>query len=83
MDQLIGLKKFKSKLGKDCFVAVLVVPVTERDMTYGAVGSKVEEQFLDEKQYKALSPSDFGKEVVREFQVSGGRAFLTEFTVCG
>lgn len=81
MEKLIGLKKFKSKKGQDCYVAVIEVPFTDREMEYGSRGCKAEEQFIDERIYNMLSPADFGKQIVRDFQITGGRAYLTDLQV--
>lgn len=82
MERLIGLKTFKSKKGQDCYVAVIETPFTDRERSYGSMGCKAEEQFIDKDIYDTLSPADFGKEVIRDFDVSGGRAYLRDLTVC-
>lgn len=82
LEKLIGLKQFKSKKGQNCYIAVLEVPFSDREIEYGAVGSKSEEQFVDEDIFNSLSPADLGREVIRDFQISNGRAYLTNLTVC-
>lgn len=81
MVKLVGYKKFTSRAGRDCCVASIVRPFSERDKTFGAVGEKAEEIFMPESQVDLLKPSDVGHELILDYDMSDGRAFLYNVTV--
>lgn len=82
MTKLLGYKKITSKKsGKLFCVASVVSDLTENDKRNGAVGQKVEDVFLPEEQTDLLRPADIGKELILDYQISGGRAFLVNVTV--
>lgn len=79
--KLLGYKRFKSKAGKECCVAVVVSEYSQRDMERGCVGSGANEIFLPEEQYNYLTAKDIGKPVKLTYEISNGRAYLQEFAV--
>lgn len=82
MTKLVGYKKFTSKKnGKEFCVASIVQDLTEREKENGAVGSKVDEIFLPEDQKDMLKPSDIGKELLLDYELSSGRVYLVNVTV--
>lgn len=82
MTKLVGYKKITSKKsGKDFCVASVVQDVSEREKENGFVGQKVDEIFLPESQLDLLKPSDIGKELLLDYELSGGRAYLVNVTV--
>ena len=75
MTKLVGYKKITSKKsGK-------VQDVSEREKENGFIGQKVDEIFLPEAQLDLLKPSDIGKELLLDYELSGGRAYLVNVAV--
>ena len=82
MTKLLGYKKITSKKsGKQFCVASIASDPTPRDKEQGLVGQKVEDIFLPEDQLDLLRPSDIGKELIVDYQISQGRAFIVNVTV--
>ena len=82
MTKLVGYKKITSKKsGKDFCVASVVQDVSEREKENGFIGQKVVEIFLPEAQLDLLKPSDIGKELLLDYELSGGRAYLVNVAV--
>ncbi|WP_418840608.1 hypothetical protein [Roseburia inulinivorans] len=82
MTKLVGYKKITSKKsGKDFCVASVVQDVSEREKENGFIGQKVDEIFLPEAQLDLLKPSDIGKELLLDYELSGGRAYLVNVAV--
>ena len=82
MTKLVGYKKITSKKsGKDFCVASVVQDVSEREKENGFVGQKVDKIFLPEAQLDLLKPSDIGKELLLDYELSGGRAYLVNVAV--
>lgn len=82
MTKLVGYKKITSKKsGKDFCVASVVQDVSEREKENGFIGQKVDEIFLPEVQLDLLKPSDIGKELLLDYELSGGRAYLVNVAV--
>lgn len=82
MTKLVGYKKITSKKnGKVFCVASVVQDLTEREARQGAVGAKVDDIWLPEEQTDLLKPADIGKELILDYELSGGRAFLVNVTV--
>lgn len=78
---LLGVKKFAAKSGKHYEVMVLASDVDERDASSGSFGKLVEEIFVPEQMMGVLQPENVGKEVVLDYEVKGGRAYLIGFNV--
>lgn len=82
MTKLVGYKKITSKKsGKDFCVASVVQDVSEREKENGFIGQKVDEILLPEAQLDLLKPSDIGKELLLDYELSGGRAYLVNVAV--
>lgn len=82
MTKLVGYKKITSKKsGKEFCVASVVQDVSEREKENGFIGQKVDELFLPESQLNLLKPSDIGKELSLDYELSGGRAYLVNVAV--
>lgn len=82
MTKLVGYKKFVSKKnGKTYCVAEVVQDLSQREIENGAVGQKVDEVFLPEEKVDLLKPTDIGKELILDYELSGGRAYLVNVTV--
>lgn len=80
---LLGVKKFTSKKGTGCEVMVLRSEFSERMYNEGCFGLNAEEHFVPDALKGTLTKEDVGKEVVLDFEISNGRAFLTGFRVVG
>ena len=82
MTKLVGYKKITSKKsGKDFCVASVVQDASKREKENGFIGQKVDEIFLPEVQLDLLKPSDIGKELLLDYELSGGRAYLVNVAV--
>lgn len=82
MTKLVGYKKITSKKsGKRFCVASVLQDVSDREKENGFIGQKVDELFLPESQVDYLKPSDIGKELMLDYELSGGRAFLVSVAV--
>lgn len=81
MSTLVGFKHFTSKKGVSYCVANVVSSYNDREIQNDCVGSKVEEVFLPEEQKDYLKPSDIGKKVNLDYEISGGRAYLLRLEV--
>lgn len=80
--RLVGYRRFTSKKnGKEYCVASVVSDLTDVEKNNGYVGQKTEEIFLPEEQVDFLNPSHIGKEMLCEYTISSGRAFLNKVTV--
>ncbi len=80
--KVLGYRKFKSKNGKNCIVLGVSSPYSDRDKQSGACGEKVEELFVPEECHAQVVPAIVGKNVSLQYDISGGRAYLTGFEVC-
>ena len=82
MTKLVGYKKFVSKKnGKMYCVASVVQDLSQREIENGVVGQKVDEVWLPEEKFDYLKPTDIGKELVLDYELSGGRAYLVNVSV--
>ncbi len=82
MSTLVGFHFVKSKKsGKEFCIANVVTDYGTRDIENDCVGSKVAEIFLPEEQLHYLTPADIGKEVLMDYEISGGRAYLVSMNV--
>lgn len=78
---LLGVKKFTARSGKSYEVMHLVSDVTARDVENGSFGKLVEEVFVPDRMAGFLKPEHIGKEVVMDYEITGGRAYLIGFDV--
>lgn len=81
MAQIIGYRKFLSKAKKPCCIVVAVAPVTPRDQDFGAVGSKVVEEFVPVSQHDLFVPEVVGKEIEFTYSVDGGKAYVDAVSI--
>lgn len=82
MTKLLGYKRFTSKKnGKEFCVACVVQDFSDREKENGSVGQKVDEIFMPENQYNLLKPEHIGKELVLDYELSGGRAYLVNVSI--
>lgn len=79
--KLLGFKRFKSKQGKEYCVANLSFPYSQRDVSNGCVGERVEECFLPDDYINVLNPSDVGLDINVEKEIVGNRAYVVAFDV--
>ena len=82
MSTLVGFKRFASKKdGRRFCVAQVLSDFNAREQANGCVGQKAEEVFLPEEKVDFLNQSHIGKEIKFDYELSGGRAYLVDFTV--
>lgn len=81
MPKLLAYKKFTSKAGKPCCVATIISELSQREKDNGYVGVKVDEVFLPDTHVDYLKPEHINHDVILDYTVSGGRAFLNSVTV--
>lgn len=79
--ELLGYKKGISKKGKPYCVMHVATECTPSDKESGFVGVKAETIFLPDDLVDMLKPSDLGHDVICDYSVSGGRAFLDNVTI--
>ena len=78
---LMGYHRFTSKKNVECCVASVVKDLSPRDVSFGYVGQKTDEIFMPANQIDLLKPEDIGKELILDYDMSDGRAFLFNVTV--
>ena len=82
MPKLIGYRKFTGKKdGKRYCVATCISELTPSDKNNGYVGQKTEELFMPEHLVDLLRPEHIGRELVCNYTISSGRAFLEDVAV--
>lgn len=82
MTKLVGYRKFVSKKNGETYcVANVVQDLTDREKENGCVGQKTDEIFMPKEQVNLLKPSDIGKEMSFNYELSGGRAFLVNVSL--
>ena len=82
MPKLIGYRKFASKKdGKKYCVATCVSELTPTEKNNGYVGQKTEELFMPQELIDLLRPEDIGHELICDYNISSGRAYLVNVTV--
>ena len=81
MMKLVGYRKGTSKKGTPYCMMNILTDAAEIDRSNGQIGQKTEEIFLPSDLVDLLKPSDIGHEVICDYSVSGGRAFLDNVTI--
>lgn len=81
MKKLVGVADFISKKGNPCHTITVLTDCNERDNEAGRFGQKVETIFLDEALSAKVKPADCGKQIILDYEVSGGRAYVVGLTV--
>lgn len=79
--KLVGFKRFTSKKGKRYCVIHLVTPYGQRDLDDGCFGSQAEDIFLPDDLFDLLTVKDLNKDVEVIYEISSGRAFVTDLKV--
>lgn len=79
--KLVGFKKFSSKEGKLFCVANCVSDYTSKEKERGNYGAKVETIFLPEACVDLLTPADIGKDLILEYTINEGKAYLDDVRV--
>jgi len=78
---LLGYRRFTSKSNKPCCVAVVATNCDEKDNERGSFGQSAEDVFLPSELYSYLQPSDIGKPVTLNYNITNGRAYINDFIV--
>lgn len=81
MMKLVGYRRGTSKKGSVYCMMNILTDSSDVDRSNGQVGQKTEEIFLPSNLVDMLKPSDIGHEVICDYFVSGGRAFLDNVTI--
>lgn len=81
MVKLVGYRRFTSKKNVETCIASVIMDANDRDKNSGHVGQKTDEIFMPSDQVDFLKPEHIGKELVLSYDMSGGRAFLTNVAV--
>lgn len=81
MTKLVGIANFRSKKGNDCYTITVLTDCNARDNEVGRFGQKAETIFLDEQLAKKVKPSDCGKEILLDYEVTAGRAYVVGLSV--
>lgn len=82
MAKLVGYRRFTSKKnGQEYCVASVVSDLSDTEKSNGYVGQKTEDIFLPAEQINFLNPSHIGKELVCDYTISSGRAYLNHVSV--
>lgn len=80
--RLVGYHSFTSKAGEKFMVVDVIGKVTSREAASGYVGTeKVESIFVPENCWSKLTEQIIGKNLICNFEVSNGRAYLVDFDV--
>lgn len=82
MGKLVGYRTFVSKKnGQKFCVAGVLSEASAFDKENGYVGAIVENIYLPTAQADMLAPSMIGKELICNYSISGGRAYLNNVSV--
>lgn len=76
---LLGIKRFLSKEGKPYATLQVMSPFRDEEVTQGCSGNKVEEVFVGDSLLANLGTLEIGKLIHLDYDVFGGRAYLTGF----
>lgn len=74
--KIVGYREFDSKRGNTCRLLTVISPYNDRDKEKGAVGNRTEEIFLPDACKLKITEASIGQDVVVEYSVSGGRAYV-------
>lgn len=76
--KVVGYRKFNSKAGKPFCIVTVVYPFSDRDLQYGACGSKTEDIFIPEELHNIVTPQVIGKNMECTYDVVNNRAYVRE-----
>ena len=74
--KVVGYREFQSKKGNKCRMLTVMSPYTDREKEKGSVGNRTEDIFLPDDCDLTITEADIGKEVVVDYSIVGGRAFV-------
>ena len=78
-NELIGIKRFGSKAGKNCVIALVKRSFTLREQDYGSVGQVVDEIFMPTS--FTLKDEHIGHALKLDYDISSGKAYLKNVVV--
>lgn len=81
MIKLVGYRNITTKKGKEFTLASVVSDFSQREKEKGAVGQKVDDIWLPEDCANMFKPTDIGKELNLDYELSSGRAYLVSVAV--
>lgn len=73
---VIGYRKFTSKKGLPCCMISVMSVYSDRDVSYGAQGYKVTDEFVPSAQHELVTPDVIGKAIKIDYEINGGRAYV-------
>lgn len=76
---LLGYKRFTSKKGENYATLELSIPFTEREVTSGCVGVRVESKFVPSHLLDKVDSLTIGKPIGFDYNVVGDRAYISDF----
>lgn len=79
--KILGYRKFNSKTGKPFCILQTVTPYTDRELEYGACGSKIEEVWVPEQFHELVNPQSVGKTAHISYTVDGNKAYIAGITI--
>lgn len=77
-NEIIGYSKFKSKAGNEVMFVDVVKHPTDRDISFGRVGMKVEQIWIPSSCFNKFSPAVVGKLLKASYEVDGMRANVVD-----
>ena len=82
MEKLIGYARFTSKKGNECFVLEIQKPFAKYQKEHWqCVGESHESVYVPTSAGEKIKPTDIGKEITFEYEVSGGKASVTDLYI--
>lgn len=69
----VGYSKFTSKKGTPCCIINVVFPCSESDVSFGHVGSRVDQIFVPQSLHSKITPDIVNKEVTFDYVSVGGQ----------
>lgn len=78
MEKILNVHNFtSSKNGKSYTVLSIIRDLSDREKQNGYIGNQIcEDIFLPDNLVNTFSSSDIGVEIVREYSIVGGKAYL-------
>lgn len=76
MSKVAGYREFQSKKGNTCRLLTVLSPYSDKEREKGCVGNRTEDIFLPDDCDLKITEADIDKEVVIDWSVVGGRAFV-------
>lgn len=76
---LVGVRRFVSRKGQSYAVLQLSSPFSQRELSNGCLGTKVEDQFVPENLLDKVDTLVLNKPISFTYDVDGGRAYVVDF----